>query len=267
MSHNFNHDPEVRELRETFGDWMALAWEELLSIGDQNEGEVKGNLNQIARLMASISLSLRVDKSMIKTRLALDWMANKGWIEVERDLIRVCKHLKYHILRDDKKLPVGSSTASLPSYLTYPSGPKDAGTPSARPVDNSKKPGDPAKKDAPSAGPVIGHDENPGEKPALDPKVPELIARIVLTDRERFKRLPAWPNFALKHRLTMGMILAALTAFEEALQKGLVIGDWWPYLEKVSETVRSTMLQSESSKYKDAGDLRHVKSVLKGLMG
>ena len=56
MSHSFNRDPQVIEARKQFGDWIGYAWQECLSIADRNDGIVPGTSQQIADILAPISL-------------------------------------------------------------------------------------------------------------------------------------------------------------------------------------------------------------------
>lgn len=114
VSHDFNRDSEIRELRQRFGDWLGFAWLELLSIGDRNEGEIRGDLDQIALRLAPNSLGKYLGSSQKTARKALEFMAEKEWISVEKNLIRVRNHAKYHPFEESKTIPK-RSRPSLPS--------------------------------------------------------------------------------------------------------------------------------------------------------
>src|SRR5262245_43895953 len=123
VSHDFNHDPEVRELRQMFGDWLGYAWQELLSIADRNDGIVKGSDEFISHTMARTSLGRRLDLTLKQARSGLDWMVRHGWIErcfdADSPAIRIVNHTKYHRMRDHKEIPNGNFKGSLPD-LTRP---------------------------------------------------------------------------------------------------------------------------------------------------
>lgn len=134
LSHDFNHDMEVRELRSKFGDWMGYGWQEILSIADRNNGFVKGELDQIATYMARASLSKRLDYPIKQARLALGWMLDRGWIrlvptevegstmllptEVEGSAkgqpagIEIVNFAEYHRTREPKQPPSETSETS-----------------------------------------------------------------------------------------------------------------------------------------------------------
>ncbi|KKK90685.1 hypothetical protein LCGC14_2720540, partial [marine sediment metagenome] len=122
ISHEFNRDPEVRELRRRFGDWMALAWQEMLSIGDKNDGRIKGERAEIAETLAHVSLTLYPKKAARRVDEALDFMAGRGWVEIQKGAILVRKHRDYHKTREHKESHAGTKEASsflpsLPSFL------------------------------------------------------------------------------------------------------------------------------------------------------
>lgn len=130
ISHEFNRDPEIIELRRRFGDWTALAWQEVLHEADRNDGIVMGTLDQIAFRLGSISLKQYQGRAAKTARLVLDYALNCGWIaletsqkrgrnesetikkregnESETDCIRVSNHWKYHRMRDPKTDGIGA---------------------------------------------------------------------------------------------------------------------------------------------------------------
>lgn len=121
VSHNFNRDPEVRELRRLYADWMALVWAEMCSISDQNEGEILGKPEQIADSLSYISMRNRPSLASKLIQNSFTFMAEHGWIRVETDRILVLNYGKYHIVREPKETPPGNRIASLPSEPSEPS--------------------------------------------------------------------------------------------------------------------------------------------------
>jgi len=113
IAHDFNRDPEVRELRRQFGDWMALVWVEMLSLSDRNEGIIKGDLASIAESLAHVSLSTRPQHAVNKVLTAIPYMADKGWLEVHKDRVLVCNYAEYHQRREQASSP----PSLLPSLL------------------------------------------------------------------------------------------------------------------------------------------------------
>jgi hypothetical protein len=103
LAHGFNRDPQVRELRKTYSDWMALVWLELVSIADMNDGEVKGTVEHIAESLAYISMTNRPRFASNRITNALRFMSNCGWIQIQTDRVLVVNYVKYHPLRYDKK--------------------------------------------------------------------------------------------------------------------------------------------------------------------
>ena len=129
ISHEFNRDPEVRELRRLFGDWMALVWQEMLAIGDKNLGRIKGDTGSIARSLAHVSLSNRPEYATRTILTAFPYMADKGWIDVRTDAVFICNYGDYHKTKEHKESHAGTKEApsflpSLPSFL-----PKDKKAP------------------------------------------------------------------------------------------------------------------------------------------
>jgi len=91
VSHDLNHDPEVWELTNTFGDWMLLAWLDILSVTDRAEGQYMGSPTAIAATLSKLCLGLRRDKDEVRRRfkgtnaayrseLALYWMTLRRWL-------------------------------------------------------------------------------------------------------------------------------------------------------------------------------------------
>jgi hypothetical protein len=100
VSHDFNRDPEVIELRRTFGDWMALVWLEMLSIADRNDGEIRGSLDSICLILQAVFTSksrrYNTEWRSNRARMGVEWMSNRCWIRVESGAIHVLNYAKYH---------------------------------------------------------------------------------------------------------------------------------------------------------------------------
>ncbi len=118
VSHDFNRDTEVIQLRKEFGDWLALAWIEMLGEGDRNDGRVKGTIEQVAANLAPISLQKYHKPAADLAQKALRFMSECGWIDINLDHIQIVNHLKYHRTTVPKQEP------SEPD-LTRPNHPKE----------------------------------------------------------------------------------------------------------------------------------------------
>lgn len=105
LSHDFNRDPEVIDCRKRFGDWIALAWQECLSIGDRNDGIVRGTIEQIADILAPISLQKYHKYAANSAQTFLKHVANLGWIRIEPTHIVILNHWKYHRTQEQKPAP------------------------------------------------------------------------------------------------------------------------------------------------------------------
>ena len=105
ISHDFNRDPEIIALRRDFGDWAALAWQECLSIADRNDGIVPGSLDQIASILAPVSLQMYHRRAQNAARTMLERFTDNSWITVRPDCIEIVKYWEYHRRRDAKQAP------------------------------------------------------------------------------------------------------------------------------------------------------------------
>ena len=105
ISHDFNRDPQMIEARKRFGDWIGYAWQECLSIADRNDGVIPGTLDQIAAILAPISLQKYLGIAAKSARMFLEFAANLGWIQVETTNIRVVNYMKYHRSREPNRRP------------------------------------------------------------------------------------------------------------------------------------------------------------------
>lgn len=96
LSKEFNHDPEVKELRLKFHDWMGFVWQEMLSMADGDDGLIKGSDEMLALNLAHISLSKRPSTAQKCILKAIPWMEKKGWIKRQSDGLLVAKYAEYH---------------------------------------------------------------------------------------------------------------------------------------------------------------------------
>lgn len=121
VSHDINADPEVLELTDRFGLAGLKIWLQLLSIGDRNDGEVRGQIEYICQSLlfcfASNSRRYGTKWRLNRCQMVLEWMRNKGWIETKSNLILISNHANYHKTRGPNKVPSEPSEPSEPSYL------------------------------------------------------------------------------------------------------------------------------------------------------
>jgi len=117
VSHDFNRDREVQELRRKFGQWMGYVWLEMLSEADRNQGLIKGSREEIARGLAWLSLSNRPSYSLLPILHALGYMIDKGWVEECTAGLLVRNYPTYHRHREDTKSQAGTK---YPPSLTRP---------------------------------------------------------------------------------------------------------------------------------------------------
>lgn len=140
VSHDFNRDPEVQDLRHAYGQWMGYVWLEMLSIADKNEGRIKGDRASIAASLAWVSLSGRPSYSRDKILTAIDYMIQKGWIEEGTGCLLVRNYSEYHRTREHKKSQQGTNKVPLLSYPSEPSSPSERTLPNSPPIRSPKGP-------------------------------------------------------------------------------------------------------------------------------
>lgn len=117
VSHDFNRDPEIIEARKRFGDWIGYAWQECLAIGDRNKGIVPGTIEQIAAILAPISLQKYHKRAADSAQNFLRYAAELGWIHIETTHILILKYWDYHRSREPKEAPSLPSLPNLPKNL------------------------------------------------------------------------------------------------------------------------------------------------------
>lgn len=116
VSHDFNRDPEIVQLRKDFGDWAALAWIEMLSIADRNDGKVPGTVDQIAEILAPISLQKYHQRATNAARTMLERFTDNSWTRLgyltdaakiagHFNCIEIVNYAEYHRTRVTKQAP------------------------------------------------------------------------------------------------------------------------------------------------------------------
>lgn len=220
-------------MRHQIGEKSLSIWFEILSIADRNEGELPGDYEELVR-----SVSGKCQSSVTKVSLVCDFAKTRLWL-VSDPTLRVRNYLKYHRTREPNEIPRGNKRGS-PPILTRPD--------PTEPL-KIKTPLTPQSEVAPSA--VV--------KKKLDPWVKEVADRIYALGPQRFSRLIVW----IKKRERMGfsaeMIIKALELFEP---HAMEVSNWWPYLERLGQKVRTEMLQGEAEQYKHS-DLTQVGVILR----
>jgi hypothetical protein len=112
VNHNINRDPEVWAMRRLIGEKSLSIWLEFLSIADQNEGEIPGQLDL---LMRSVSGTCQ---ATVRTVTAVyQYAITKVWLASEPTL-HVVKYANYHRSRERINPLLGS-------LLTRPSEPSE----------------------------------------------------------------------------------------------------------------------------------------------
>jgi len=116
IAHDFNRDPEVRELRKKYGDCMGFVWQEILSIADRNEGRMRGELAEICETLAQVSVKNYPKKYARTVREGLEFMERKGWLVIENTGLLVRNYGEYHKSRERKESQEGVKQVP-PSFL------------------------------------------------------------------------------------------------------------------------------------------------------
>lgn len=120
VSHDINHDPEVWELTDRFGERALRVWLEILSIADRHEGILKGTISDWSRsLLRTFSKGghrwIRRDSERLLTVLL--WMSEKGWISI-RDgsdaSLTVVNYGEYHRSREPNRSRPGVKKIPIP---------------------------------------------------------------------------------------------------------------------------------------------------------
>jgi len=114
VSHDINADPEMWELRETFGDRAGFVWLECLSIADRNSGKIGPNNQHLWRILAT-KCRLRANK----VATIMELCANKGWTKLDDGgCLHVAKWAKYNKTRVANNSPSYPNHPNLPNHTT-----------------------------------------------------------------------------------------------------------------------------------------------------
>ena len=113
VAHDFNRDPEVRELRRRYGDWMGYVWLEMLSIADRHDGRIKGETSSISEAIVHTTLKKYEGKASQTIEKAFGFMVEKGWISIEKDHFQVLKYANYRGSREHIEIHKGKRKDSL----------------------------------------------------------------------------------------------------------------------------------------------------------
>lgn len=129
LSHDFLDDPETHLMVNKFG-WRSLrVWLRILSIADRNDGKLKGSISEWSLILLRDYSEgnqrwIRRDSDRLLSLLL--WMSERGWIgirEGSEPSLETLNHAKFHVVRDDNKIPTGIQTASPPTRPTRPTRP------------------------------------------------------------------------------------------------------------------------------------------------
>jgi len=161
VSQSINQDPEIWEMTRTFGERALRVWLEILSIGDRNEGVLKGSIEGWAGVLAAVYSERNprwVRRDLETLQRLLRWLSERGLIVV-RDGSESCQtgflklseaaqrairqasnpslvitnYAKYHKTWELDKIPVGTPLGSLPSEPSDPILTRPINTSSAEP--------------------------------------------------------------------------------------------------------------------------------------
>ena len=93
---------------------------------------------------------------------------------------------------------------------------------------------------------------NGGRGSVPQPPSPALEAaqRIYERDPARYRKLIVWVHARRKQGWSDDRIHRALRALEAKLSKGEHVEDWWPYLDRALQWIRTRDLQKENDGYK-----------------
>jgi len=112
-SHTLNRDPEFITLRRRYADWMGYVWHEMLAWGDHTEGELKGDIAEIALTLAAVSLQIYPRRAAHVIEKAFTYMQECEWIRIESRRIVILNHAKFHNSKEEEKTPDRNSKNPL----------------------------------------------------------------------------------------------------------------------------------------------------------
>jgi len=151
VSQSINQDPEIWEMTEAFGERALRVWLEILSIGDRNEGVLKGTIEGWAGVLMSVYSQRNprwVNRDLETLQRLLRWLSERGLIiirdgseslqkgfkklseaaqkavrDVSNPSLIIVNYGKYHKTWELERNPIGIRRGSLPSEPSEPSEP------------------------------------------------------------------------------------------------------------------------------------------------
>ena len=96
-------------------------------------------------------------------------------------------------------------------------------------------------------------------------EIMEMAERVYQRDPTLYKKLIVWVHQSRKARWSDERIFRALRALDTKLAKGETVTDWWPYLNRALEWIRTRDLEKESEGYKHQRP-NSIKAILKQLL-
>lgn len=99
VSHDINSDPEVWTMRREIGEKSLSVWLEFLSIGDRNDGEIPGDLQELIRSIAG-----KCQATVRTVTLTYQFAISRLWLDCQATL-RLSNYSKYHRSSEPKPLP------------------------------------------------------------------------------------------------------------------------------------------------------------------
>ena len=96
-------------------------------------------------------------------------------------------------------------------------------------------------------------------------EIMEMADRIYQRDHALYKKLIVWVHQSRKAGWSEERIFRALRALDIKLQKGETVTDWWPYLNRAIEWIRTRDLERENEGYKHQRP-NSIKAILQQLL-
>lgn len=285
VSHDINSDPEVRELTDTFGEWLLLAWLQILSVTDRNDGEWMGDPKSIAARLSELSSGLRRDKDVVRRRwkgtgaaeraeIALYWMCLKNWL------------LPIYLNNDDQMVIESWPNRARMVAEWYANGPRivvewsmnghrivgfkvrnhwkyhktqgreKTNTDSLLSYPNQSDP-DPIIKEAEPA--------EPAPVDNYDSRIKEVIKAVYLADHAMAKEVASWAGVQKQCGNSKKVICLTCERFWKRVQDGLNPSNVRGYLTQLEKNLYTEDQQGDSKQYKNS-DMSKVSAIL-GKMG
>lgn len=123
VSHQFNHDPDIIELKQKFGLSGVCLWLEFLSLADQKENRVTVNDYWLANVSKLVSCRFLTGLEI------LNWIVRKGWLTPNKPFTKglemvygASNYAEYHrsYSRNSENSPAKSENIGVPPNLTIP---------------------------------------------------------------------------------------------------------------------------------------------------